>query len=80
MERFAVIVPSADGGRPLNSSVETVYETDAELERTSLPRREKRRHSIVSEDTTIPMVEKKSEQAWIREHESEAPWGQLRTT
>ena len=80
MERFAAIVLSADGGRPLNGPEETVYETNAELDITSLPKRKKRRYSIASEDTTTPMAEKKSEQAWIREHESQAPSGQLRTT
>ena len=78
MERFAVIVPSADGGRPLNSPVETVYGTDAEPERTSLPKKKKKRYSTISTDTTMPMTEKKSEQARTREHESEAHSSQLR--
>ena len=80
MEIFAAIVPSADVERSLSGPVESVYEEiDAELKRTSLPTREKRRYSLVSEDTMMPMTEGKSEQGWIREHGAQAPLGQLRT-
>ena len=80
-ERFPAKVPSADVGRLPEAPVGTVYEeTYAELERTSLHTREKRRYSVASDGTTIAMTEKDSEQGWIQEHEAQAPIDQLKIT